>query len=55
MGLKRDTELDLSLHQIGNSRGVTVPKHWRDRLGIDPDDTADAELDEERRTITFHF
>lgn len=54
--LKRDTELNLSLNQFGNSHGVTVPKHWRDRLDLDPDDDcADAELDEEARTITYHF
>jgi len=55
MPLKRDTELNLSQHTIGNSRFVVIPKHWHDRLNLDPDEDADAEVDLEDRTITFHF
>jgi len=55
MPLKRDTELELSQHRIGNSRGVVIPKHWRNRLNLDPDDLVDAEVDIDERTITFHF
>jgi antitoxin component of MazEF toxin-antitoxin module len=55
MPLERDTELDLSQHQIGNSRGYVIPKHWRDRLELDPDELVDAEIDLDDRTITFHF
>ena len=55
MPLQRDTELELSQHRIGNSRGVVIPKDWRDRLDLDPDEDADAEADFDDRTITFHF
>jgi antitoxin component of MazEF toxin-antitoxin module len=48
-------KLGLEVQEMGNSEGVVIPAEWREDLGIDSDDTAEAEYDREQRTVTFHF
>lgn len=55
MGLDRETEVGLTIHEIGNSEGPVIPKHWREDLGISKGDSADAVFDKEAETVTFHF
>jgi antitoxin component of MazEF toxin-antitoxin module len=55
MGFDRETHTGLSIHKLGNSEGVVIPKEWREDLDLDDDDLADAEYDRERGTVTFHF
>lgn len=56
--LNRATRLGLTVQKMGggnSSEGVVIPAKWRDKLDIDTGDTADAELDPEEQTITYHF
>jgi antitoxin component of MazEF toxin-antitoxin module len=56
MGFDRETATGLSIHRIGNTRGPAIPKDWRERLDVDPDeDLVDAEVDFEEGTVTYHF
>jgi antitoxin component of MazEF toxin-antitoxin module len=51
--LQKDTELGIAVTDLGNSKAVVVPAEWRERLDVEG--TADAELDIEQRTVTYHF
>jgi antitoxin component of MazEF toxin-antitoxin module len=57
--LDTPTRIGLTVQQMGggdnNSEGVVIPAAWREELDLDTGDTVDAELNQEERTVTYHF
>lgn len=54
-GYKEDRYIGRSVTQIGNSKGVTIPANWLERLGIDADGAIDlaANFDDDEITLKF--
>ena len=48
-------KIGLTVQEMGSSEGVVIPSEWREDIGIEKGDLADAEYDREADTVTFHF
>jgi len=51
-GLNEDTYVGRTITQIGNSKGVTLPANWMERMDADENSSADLSANfEEKRVV----